>query len=173
MMARIRTIKPEFWSSEQIMACTRGSRLLFIGIWNFADDAGRLKDSAKSIRAQVFPGDDDLNSEIVRGMVDELSANGLLQKYEVDGVGYLAITGWNHQKIDKPRPSKHPGPNSANVRRQVATDLTYLTDQGVDPTAKGGSLAPAPSPGAREPRKSSSASPGLQRIVAAKGWASG
>lgn len=126
-MARIRTVKPEFWSSEQVMACAPISRLLFIGLWNFADDCGRLADSAKSIKAQIFPGDDKINSESVRGMIDELSSNGLLLKYEVEGRSYLEITGWKHQKIDRPQPPKHPPPNSTNERRSFATDLTYPT----------------------------------------------
>jgi hypothetical protein len=124
-MARIRTIKPEFWANEKVMNCSRGSRLLFIGLWNFADDTGRLRDSAKSIKAQIFPGDDDVNSEIVRGMIDELSGNGLVLKYEVEGEAYLEVTGWNHQRIDKPHPSKHPPPNSTNVPRTIPPDLIY------------------------------------------------
>lgn len=148
-MARIRTVKPEYWSSEQVMACSRGSRLLFIGLWNFADDAGRLADSAKTIKAQVFPGDDDLNSEIVRGMLDELSSNGLLMKYEVDGRAYLQITGWKHQKIDKPQPAKCPEPNSTNDRRTFATDLILSYPNGKELSADR-SLAPD---GARDPKK--------------------
>lgn len=129
-MARIRTVKPEFWSSEQVMACAPISRLLFIGIWNFADDCGRLADSAKSIKAQIFPGDDNINSENVRGMLDELSSNGLLLKYEVDGKAYLEITGWKHQKIDRPQPPKHPPPDSSNARRSFATDLILSNPKG-------------------------------------------
>jgi hypothetical protein len=135
-MARIRTVKPEYWSSEQVMACSRNSRLLFIGLWNFADDCGRLADSAKSIKAQIFPGDDDVNSENVRGMLDELSSNGLLLKYEVNGKAYLEITGWKHQKIDRPQPPKHPPPDSTNARRSFATDLTYLSNP-TDPSLRG------------------------------------
>ena len=39
-MARIRTVKPEFWTSEQVAECTPIARLAFIGIWNFCDDNG-------------------------------------------------------------------------------------------------------------------------------------
>jgi hypothetical protein len=129
-MARIRTVKPEFWSSEQVMACAPISRLLFIGIWNFADDAGRIADSAKSIKAQIFPGDDHVYAESVRGMIDELAGNGLLMKYEVDGKGYLQITGWKHQRIDKPQPPKHPAPNSTNETGALATDLILSNPKG-------------------------------------------
>ena len=156
-MARIRTIKPEFWTNEKVMASTRNSRLLFIGLWNYADDAGRLIDSAKTIKAQIFPGDDDVCSEMVRGMLCDLASNGLLQNYEVDGKAYLQITGWDHQRIDKPRPSKLPPPNSTNDRRSVAPDLTLSNPNGAYLTgcSSARSLASAHPSGAlaRDPKK--------------------
>ncbi len=118
-MARIRTIKPEFWTSEQVMDCSTNARLLFIGLWNFCDDAGRMAASAKRMKASVFPSD-DFTSDDVRRMIDELSANGLIGLYVVDGIEYLYVTGWHHQKIDRPQKSKipdPPDPNSPNGRR--------------------------------------------------------
>lgn len=123
-MARIRSIKPEFWTSEQVMECSTNTRLLFIGLWNFADDAGRHPSSAKQIKALVFPAD-DFSSEDVRRMLDELSAHGLISFYAVEGKEYFQITGWHHQKIDRPQKSKYPGPTdggSPNGRRTLATD---------------------------------------------------
>ncbi len=108
-MARIRSIKPEFWTSEQVMECSLNARLLFIGMWNFADDLGRLPMSVKTIKASVFPGD-DLPLDTVRGMIEELSTNGLVLRYVVDGREYLQITGWQHQRIDKPQAGKCPSP---------------------------------------------------------------
>ena len=124
-MARIRSIKPDFWTSEQVMECSPIARLMFIGMWNFADDHGRLPCAPKTIKAQIFPAD-DINSETVRGLIDELSSNGLVQVYVVDDKEYLFITGWKHQKIDKRQPAKYPEPpphQSPNVRRTVSTDL--------------------------------------------------
>ncbi|MFN3354794.1 MAG: hypothetical protein ACK418_02075 [Pseudomonas sp.] len=100
-MARIRTIKPEFWSSEQVMECQALTRLLFIGIWNFCDDGGNHPDSEKTIKARVFPGD-EISSSSIRRMLDELSSNGLLAFYEHSGKRYLHVSGWEHQRIDKP-----------------------------------------------------------------------
>lgn len=87
------------------------ARLLFIGMWNFADDLGRLPMSPKTIKAQVFPSD-DITSDDIRRMLDELSSNKLLLVYEVDGREYLQITGWQHQKIDRPQPGKCPRPTN-------------------------------------------------------------
>lgn len=117
-MARIRTIKPDFWSNEKVMACSREARLLFIGMWNFADDRGRLTDSARSIKAQILPGDDDIDSSNARRWLDELSSNELIRFYEAGDRAYIQITGWDHQRIDRPRPSKIPPPLNIVAAKQ-------------------------------------------------------
>ncbi|UVL02086.1 DnaT-like ssDNA-binding domain-containing protein [Pseudomonas sp. B21-047] len=105
-MARIRTIKPEFWTSEQVMECSAMARLLFIGIWNFCDDAGNHPMSPKTIKALVFPGD-DITSLTVEGLLTELVTNRLITLYEAASKQYLHVNGWHHQKIDRPT-VKHP-----------------------------------------------------------------
>lgn len=105
-MARIRTIKPEFWTSEQVMECQPLARLLFIGLWNFCDDGGNHPASAKTLKALVFPGD-DISATDVQRLLDELSSNDLLAYYEHSGKRYLHVRGWKHQKIDRPT-IKHP-----------------------------------------------------------------
>lgn len=100
-MARIRTIKPEFWTSEQVVACSTTARLMFIGLWNYCDDGGRMPYSAKNIKMRIFPGD-DISSESIRRHIDELSSNGLVEIYEIENQPYLQVTGWKHQKIDRP-----------------------------------------------------------------------
>ncbi|MBR0936677.1 hypothetical protein [Bradyrhizobium jicamae] len=125
-MARIRTIKPEFWTSAQVMECSPLARLLFIGMWNFADDAGRMANSPKTLKAQVFPSD-RIEPEDVAGMIGELSSNGLILTYDAAAKSFIQITGWHHQKIDKPKESKIPPPvgeQSATGSRQVASDPT-------------------------------------------------
>jgi hypothetical protein len=123
-VARIRSIKPEFWTSEQVMECSPNARLMFIGMWNFADDCGRLPCSTKSIKAQIFPSD-DISLETIRGMINELSSNGLVLIYSVEDKDYLQITGWSHQRIDKPQAPKYPAPffdDSATVPRTLPPD---------------------------------------------------
>lgn len=105
-MARIRTIKPEFWSSEQIMDLSPMARLLFIGLWNFCDDGGNHPASAKTLKAEIFPSD-DITSSSVQLLIDELSSNYLITPYDSNGKGFWHVNGWKHQKIDKPT-FKHP-----------------------------------------------------------------
>jgi hypothetical protein len=123
-MARIRTIKPEFWTSAQVMECSPMTRLLFIGMWNFADDEGRMVRSAKTLKAQVFPSD-PIEVEDIARMVVELAANALIRIYEVEGREFIQITGWHHQRIDKPHKSKIPRP----VDAQSSNDSRPVGDQ--------------------------------------------
>lgn len=137
-MARIRTIKPDFWASDQVTDCSPMARLLFIGSWNFADDAGVLPFKPKTLKAKVFPAD-DVDADDVRRMVDELVRVGLLGLFESDGVLYLFVTGWKaHQKIDRPSyrypspPKKYePDPD------QLSLLLRRTLDEGHPPEGKG------------------------------------
>ena len=100
-MARIRSIKPEFWTSEQVVECSIEPRLLFIGLWNFCDDGGVIPHSDKSLKMKIFPADEYLSTD-VRRMLDELSTNNLIQFFSVEDTRYIRVRGWKHQKIDKP-----------------------------------------------------------------------
>jgi len=109
-MARIRTVKPEFWTSDQIVDCSPMARLFFIGLWNFCDDGGVHPNTERSLKAKIFPGDDDITSARVRGLIDELIQNDLIGIYEADGAEYIHVFGWSkHQRVDRPN-YKHPKP---------------------------------------------------------------
>lgn len=100
-MARIRSIKPEFWTSPQVVECSPTARLLFIGMWTFCDDSGVHPNDCRRLKMQVFPGD-DIRTNDVELLVGELIDAGLLIDYQVENVGYLRVSGWKHQRIEKP-----------------------------------------------------------------------
>ncbi|CFB63134.1 hypothetical protein [Pandoraea apista] len=124
-MARIRSTKPEFWTSEQVMELSRDARLLFIGMWNFCDDAGIHPASPKRLKAEVFPAD-DLTSLDIRRLVDELVSIGLVEEYEVDGEAFWIVTGWHHQKIEKPTYT-HPRPDGTLPANAPARRKTRIS----------------------------------------------
>jgi hypothetical protein len=107
-MARIRTIKPEFWSSEQIVECSAIARLLFVGMWTFADDRGVIPRRPRTIKMQVFPGD-DFSIQQIEEWLNELEGHKLIGRFEHGGDEFYAITGWRHQKIERPT-YKYPEP---------------------------------------------------------------
>jgi hypothetical protein len=107
-MARNRTISPDFWTWEAIIDCKPMTRLLFIGLWTFADDGGVQPLRPRTIRMQVFPGD-TIENHRMRAMIDELAAHGLVRIYEVDGVEYVAIVAWDQiQRVGKHARRRYP-----------------------------------------------------------------
>lgn len=110
-MARIRTIKPELPHSESLGSISRDARLTFILLFTLADDIGRLRGSSRMLASLLFPYDDDAPKKI--GVwLDELESKCNIIRYQVDGQSYIQICNWlNHQKIDRPSPSKLPDPN--------------------------------------------------------------
>ncbi|MWK58733.1 hypothetical protein GO594_22350 [Pseudomonas otitidis] len=138
-MARIRTIKPEFWTSEQVMECSPIARLLFVGIWNFCDDGGNHPDSEKSLKALIFPGD-DIGSSSVRQLLDELSSAGLITFYEQDGKRFLHVNGWHHQKIERPT-FKYPRfvecTDETGAPAKVVDDQSTKDGRAIDPGKEG------------------------------------
>lgn len=97
-MARIRSVKPEFWIDEKIVELPMAARLLFIGLWNFADDQGYIDDKPRRIKMQVFPGDDIE----VEPVLDVLVASGLLVRYDSPVGPVLHVRNWDrHQRVDR------------------------------------------------------------------------
>ena len=56
-MAKIRGIKPETWTDEDLVSVSAYARLLFIGLWNFACDNGHLDDKPRQIKMRILPAD--------------------------------------------------------------------------------------------------------------------
>lgn len=102
-MARIRTIKPEFWTDEKLASLPRDVRLLFIASWNHSDDYGVLKGSPALLKAQAFPYDDDITLSVFKSWVDTLIEKEIFVPFDYKGEKYIFITNFLiHQKIDRP-----------------------------------------------------------------------
>lgn len=110
-MARIRTIKPEIWLSPQIMNLSLGARILFIGLITQADDQGRGIADPRRLKAAVLPAD-DVTASHVDEWLRELAAQRLAVLYESTAHGRLySLPSWfQHQSINKPKPSAYPPP---------------------------------------------------------------
>jgi len=132
-MSRIRTIKPEFWTSEQVMECSPMARLAFIGMWNFCDDQGVHPGSAKTLKAEVFPGD-DIASACVSLMVNELVENGLICEFSAKGKQWWFVKGWHHQLIKNPSTPKYPAPPGESNTEDCPSPTPVLPQSYPSPT---------------------------------------
>lgn len=108
-MPRIRSVKPEYPQHRKVRKVSRDARLLNIHLWNLADDEGRLQELVPWIIGAIFPGDEDVVPEVLRGWLEELHEVGLIVRYEVDGENYIQCHDWDdHQRINKPSRSVLP-----------------------------------------------------------------
>lgn len=85
-MARIRTIKPEFFTSSDILELTPLSRLFYIALWCEADREGFLNWSPKTLKFRYLPGD-DVEVETIGA---ELEKAGLIKIFTCDDGKELA-----------------------------------------------------------------------------------
>jgi hypothetical protein len=129
VLARIRTIKPEFPQSESMGRVSRSARLCFILLWTIADDEGRLRGSSRMLASLLFPYDDDAPT-LMDGWIEELEREGCVNRYQSEGSTYIEIAKWlSHQKIDKPSKSKI-APFSEDSRIVAKAREVSCEDQG-------------------------------------------
>ena len=100
-MARIRTVKPEFFRHEALYEAERDTglplRLAYAGLWTAADREGRFRWSPRALKLDCLPYDDVDFSRVL----DALWTRGFIVKYAVEGVEYGAIPSWaQHQVIN-------------------------------------------------------------------------
>ena len=108
-MARIRTIKPEFWEDEDIGKLPIPCRLFFIGCWNFADDYGVIKANVALLKSQIFPYDENLRVSEIKKWIGALVDARMLIPIILDGDKkrpaeesyYIIRTFRSHQVLDK------------------------------------------------------------------------
>lgn len=119
-MARIRTIKPSFFTSETISRLTVEQRLTFIGLWTHVDDEGRCVDNARLVKAAIWPLDDRTGAD-VEGDLGALSECSLITRYTVSGKRYIVVNGFReHQVINRKTRSTLPGPDQATPPAEEA-----------------------------------------------------
>ena len=93
-MARIRTIKPEFFTSEDIVSLSPMARLLYVSLWCEADKEGRMIWKPRTFKMRYFPADDcDINA-----MCEEILNAGLVCLYG-DALAYIPSFA-KHQHVN-------------------------------------------------------------------------
>lgn len=101
-MARIRTIKPEFFTSEDIVSLTPLARLFYVSLWCESDREGRFEWKPKTLKFRYLPGD----TCNIDALGDELVQAGLIILYEIDGKTYAEIPGFKKHQVINNRESE-------------------------------------------------------------------
>ncbi|MBX3499374.1 MAG: hypothetical protein KF889_08025 [Alphaproteobacteria bacterium] len=111
-MARIRTIKPEFFRHHGLWTAERESglplRVAFAGLWCAADREGRFRWQPLVLKLDVLPFDD----VDFAAVLEALLKHGFVRRYAVDGAAYGVIPSFaRHQLINnREKPSTLPAP---------------------------------------------------------------
>lgn len=120
-MPRIRSIKPSYNRSLDIVALTPLCRYHFALLWTYADDEGRGLDHPALIRSELWPLDPDVTDDTIEAWQAELEQHGRIHRYEVDGRRYFVIHKFkDHQKPQKPQVSRLPDSPTVPVRERYA-----------------------------------------------------
>jgi hypothetical protein len=115
-MARIRTIKPEFFTSEDICSMSPLGRLFYQACWCEADREGRMEWKPRTMKLRYFPADDCSIEDIAQ----EVVSRGLVSLYEIDGKFYALIPSFNRHQHVNPREaaSTIPAPDASEREKQ-------------------------------------------------------
>jgi len=100
-MARIRTVKPEFFRHEGLQDLERDNpgqyvMLTFIGLWSLCDKAGRFEWRPRTIKLDILPF---IEFEMEKTLA-LLECFSYVRRYEIDGKQYGEVPSFSdHQRI--------------------------------------------------------------------------
>jgi hypothetical protein len=123
-MARIRTIKPEFFRHEGLFEaereCKLPLRVAFAGLWTVADREGRFKWKPRAIKLDCLPFDNVDFADVL----EALYQHGFILKYEFDGEIYGCIPNWAKHQVINVREAKSTIPACENENQVHAHERT-------------------------------------------------
>lgn len=109
-MPRQRMVKPDFFDSGSLAACTIPARLVFIGLWVVADDKGNMKFEERKLMRQLFPYD-DIDPRALIVWLAELEEVGCIKVYEPHGDVCISIPNFSvYQTVKNPSKTTVPAP---------------------------------------------------------------
>ena len=120
-MARRRTLAPEFFSDEDISSLPFEARLLYAGLWCYADRDGRLEDRPKYLKAMIFPYDrvdvEKLLNLLASPQGLDRPTKVFIHRYVIDDRNYLEI----------PEFTKHQSPHHTEQHSRIPAFNGVLT----------------------------------------------
>jgi len=163
-MARIRTIKPDAFTSESLSSVPAAVRWTFAGLWTYVDDDGRGRADVRLIKAALYPLDDSTSVADIESHLRQLEQIGAVCRYMAGGKQYLHVVEFvTHQRINRKSNSSLPacsrtthdplsehsvspqGPRNEGVPQEVEVEVEVEVERERDtptvPPTSGGALA--------------------------------
>lgn len=157
-MARIRTIKPEFFRHRRLFLLEQETglpvRVAYPALWTVADRDGRFRWEPIELKLDCLPYDDVDFGRVL----DALTTRGFVVRYEVDGKEYGWIPGFaEHQVINNresastlPAPPKNAAKSAVAAtrapRENDASPTRHDLAQGEGKGREGKGRSPSPTP---------------------------
>jgi hypothetical protein len=118
-LARIRTVKPSYFSDAKVCKLSVEAELLFVGMWCFTDCEGYLWDDPDQLQLLVFPSRPHIK---VAALIEELLLSGMVAAYQtILGRDALWIRKFTeHQRI-KNEPASTIAPLITDPSGQIRT----------------------------------------------------
>lgn len=129
-MARIRTIKPEFFRHAALFDAERETglplRVAFAGLWTACDRSGRFAWKPRELKLDCLPFDDCDFSRVL----DALATRGFVSRYVVDGVAFGFVPSWDRHQIINNRESQSifPEPTEESIESITCTREARVDD---------------------------------------------
>lgn len=143
-MARIRTVKPEFFRHEKLQELGPLAMLIFEGLWTQCDRAGRFAWKPKTLKLDILPFIAfDMETELMK-----LANAYFVIKYEVQGEFFGVIpTFLDHQRLtgkEAIEPARFPAPPEAKPKKQRKLPKTETGSAGEASGKQSGSVETKP-----------------------------
>jgi len=101
-MARSRTLRPGFFSNEDLASLEPLARILFEALWCLSDREGRLEDRPRRIKTEALPYDDcDVDA-----LLQNLHDAGFICRYETEGARYIEVPNFRRHQRPHPKEAK-------------------------------------------------------------------
>lgn len=116
-MPRIRTLKPDFFTSPDVAQVDFPVRIFYQALWCWADDFGIGETNINGLLGFAFPDSDGFTAQDVRRFCADCARHFGTVFYTVRGRHYYAVETWDkHQKLERRTDRrKHPTPDDPHA----------------------------------------------------------
>ena len=138
MPGRIRSIKPEFFTSPDTGRASIRARLFYVALWCWADDYGIGETNFNMLAGFAFPEDDQIERKELPSLCKEVAEAYGTMFYTVRGRHYYSIPTWDeHQRTQRKAAAKYPTPDHP----EAAPDLRVYGETGPSAPMQGTSAS--------------------------------
>lgn len=172
-MARIRSVKPEFFRHEALQDLEIANpgaypMMVFAGLWGHCDSKGRFEYRPRQLKLDILP----FLPFDMAATLEILERAGMVKRYSVDGKEYGEVpTFEKHQRLsgkEATEGEKHPSPLGEATGKQRGSDGEIQESQeGKGREEEGKGVNPSPENPARFDFKSELVALGVDSMVAA------